>query len=116
MASRKKQADPLEIVVAAQNERLNAHEKAFIELKADIKEILKTTVETNLKIASLPTWENLEKRSQHLAGETRSVAQRVDSLEAAAAESKGSWKVVAAVAGVIGTGVAAVGNWFLSKL
>lgn len=106
----------LDIVVAAQNERLNAHDKAFEELKTDIKEILKATVETNLKLAVLPTWENVNSRCQVHNSEMHACAARVAALEESASESKGSWKVIAVVAGFIGTGLAALGNWLLSKL
>lgn len=118
MAAKKKSRDSssLDIVVAAQNERLNAHDKAFEEIKGDIKEILKATVETNLKLAGMPTWDNINSRCQAHNSETKSCSERVAVLEEAASESRGSWKVVAVVGGFLGTAIAALGNWILSKL
>ena len=108
----------MDAVNAALTARVNAHDAAFAEIKSDVRAILATTVQTNLAIAVLPTWENVKARDKELEKANAAISADVQSLKDAATESRGKTKVLLVVAGLIGsalsTAAGAIVSYFTS--
>ena len=96
--------------IKVQLARLEARVDAHDELKADVKQILATVNSTNLKVAVLPTWEDVKTLHTETRATVNGVSARMDEYDALKNQAKGGGKTLVLIGTIAGT----VGGWLTS--
>ena len=100
MAAKRKQSTGLSERIGVAETQVEGVLSQMSELKDDVKEVLRMVGEIKIDVSKLPTWAELEKKSETASRERESVEDRIKVLEAARASLKAGWTVISFFGGV----------------